>query len=366
LSYAAARTVTGIIIEPIRHSLETAWGTLRHSPRQDNTAAWPRGRPPARVLYNGLPMAGARALHSLRAPARAAGPSIRPLRGPLRTGFSLVELIVVIVITGIIASVVGLFITGPIQGFLDLSRRAGLVDSAQLALTRMGRDLRGALPNSVRVSGDAIELLLTADGDRYRVEGPGTAADRLQLTAADGSFNTLAALSPPDPVPPVGTPYGVRGALAIYPLQQAGANPYSLADGVMTAFGDITVTPVTHGAATEYQVSLTAGASPPGAQRFPFDSPTRRVYLVEGPVTYHCNPPQLLRYDGYGVTAIQAVPPAGTPIVIATNVRACSFRFDPGTAQRNAVVSIALSLAEDAALEERVRLIRQVQVGNAP
>src|SRR5688572_22861060 len=96
-------------------------------------------------------------------------------------GFSLVELVVVIVITGIIASVVGLFITGPIQAFLDQSRRAALVDTAQIALTRMGRDLRGALPNSIRVdgSGNALELLAALDGDRYRVESPGTAADRL-------------------------------------------------------------------------------------------------------------------------------------------------------------------------------------------
>lgn len=292
-------------------------------------------------------------------------------RAPLRPGgFSLVELIVVIVITGIIASVVGLFITGPIQGFLDLSRRAELVDAAQLALTRMGRDLRGALPNSVRVSGNAIEFLLATDGDRYRVESSGsdTAADRLQFNVADDSFNTLAPLSPPDPVPALGTPWRLTGvALAIYPLQQAGANPYVLADRVMTRFGDLDVTPVANGAATEYRVSLTsAGATAVGAHRFPFDSPTRRVYLVGGPVTYYCNPPQLLRYDGYGVTAVQAVPPAGTPTVIAGKVRACAFQYAPGTAQRNAVVSVALSLADDAALEERIRLIRQVHVGNAP
>lgn len=274
----------------------------------------------------------------------------------------------VIVITGIIASVVGLFITGPIQGFLDLSRRAELVDAAQLALGRMGRDLRAALPNSVRISGSALELLLTLDGDRYRVEPDGAAADRLQFAAADDSFNTLAALSPPDPVPALGTPWRLGGvALAIYPLQQAGANPYVLADGVMTPFGDLDVTPVANGGATEYQVSLTsAGAAAPGAHRFPFDSPTRRVYLVDGPVTYYCNPPQLLRYDGYGVTAAQAVPPSGTPVVIVANVRACAFQYAPGTAQRNAVVSIALSLADSAALEERIRLIRQVHVGNAP
>ena len=281
-------------------------------------------------------------------------------------GFSLVELIVVIVITGIIASVVGLFITGPIQGFLDTSRRAELVDGAQLALTRMGRDLRSALPNSVRISGNALELLATTDGDRYRVEtsGADTAADRLQFNAADDSFNTLGALGSDEPAPTAD--YDFTGALAIYPLQQAGANPYNAADGVMTPFGDIEVEPVTNGTAAEYRISLTSGSPAPGAHRFPFDSPSRRVYAVSGPVTYYCNPPQLLRYSGYAVTAVQAVPPAGTPTVIAGNVRACVFGYDPGTAQRNGVVSIALSLADDAALEERVRLIRQIHVNNAP
>src|SRR5688572_23243570 len=71
-------------------------------------------------------------------------------------GFSLVELIVVIVITGIIASVIGSFIAGPIQGFFDQARRAALVDAAQLALLRMGRDLRAALPNSVRIDSGAV------------------------------------------------------------------------------------------------------------------------------------------------------------------------------------------------------------------
>jgi MSHA biogenesis protein MshO len=292
-----------------------------------------------------------------------------PLRERRGRGFSLVELVVVIVITGVIASVVGLFITGPIQGFLDQSRRAELVDAAQLALTRMGRDVRGALPNSVRVSvsGDAIELLLALDGDRYRVESPGTASDRLGFGEADATFNTLAPLSPPATLPGIGTPYRVAGALAIYPLQQPGADPYNAADGVMTPVGDIDITPVLNSGQAEYQVSLTsAGGTAPGAHRFPFDSPTRRVFLVDGPVTYHCVPPQLLRYDGYAVTAAQVVPPAGTPTVIVGNVQSCAFAYVPGTAQRNAVVSLAMALADPSAADERIRLIRQIHVGNTP
>jgi len=230
----------------------------------------------------------------------------------------------------------------------------------------MGRDLRGALPNSVRISGNALELLLTLDGDRYRVETPGTAGDRLDFSAADDAFNTFAPLSPPDPVPGVGTPYRVTGSLAIYPLQQAGANPYVAADGVMTPSGNIDITPVVNGAQTEYQVSLTSAPGAPGAHRFPFDSPTRRLFLVQGPVTYLCNPPQLLRYEGYGVAAAQPVPPAVAGTVIVGNVQSCAFQYSPGTSQRNAVVAIALALADPNVPDERIRMIRQIHIGNAP
>jgi MSHA biogenesis protein MshO len=218
-------------------------------------------------------------------------------------GFSLVELIVVIVITGVIASVVGLFITGPIQAFIDQSRRAELVDSAQLAMGRMSRDLRAALPNSVRISGTALELLLTVDGDRYRTETPGGQDDRLNFTGPDTAFNTLAPLRLP------GGAASLTGSLAIYPLQQDTADPYDVTDGVMTAAGTITLGTTANSGQTEGRVVMPS-------HRFKFDAPSRRVFLVTGPVTYLCNPPQLLRYDGYAVTGAQVVPPGGTVSVI--------------------------------------------------
>jgi MSHA biogenesis protein MshO len=293
----------------------------------------------------------------------------RPQAASTEQGFSLVELVVVIVITGIIASVVGLFITGPIQAFLDQSRRAALVDTAQIALIRMGRDLRGALPNSIRTDGSSVlELLATLDGDRYRVELPGTAADRLEFAREDDSFNTLAPLFPQTPLPGIGTFYPVTGSIAIYPLQQgSGADPYS--DDVMTASGNIRITPVDNNGQTEYQVSLiSAGAGAPGAHRFKFESPTRRVFLVQGPVMWQCDlvNQQLLRYDNYSVNSVLSVPLAVTPTIIVGNVQSCAFQYNPGTALRNAVVSVALSLANPASPNERIRLIRQIHVGNAP
>ena len=68
-------------------------------------------------------------------------------------GFTLIELVVVMVLTGIIAVLVGRNITRPVEGFIDLGRRAELVDIAELTLRRMTREIHLALPNSVRVSG---------------------------------------------------------------------------------------------------------------------------------------------------------------------------------------------------------------------
>ncbi len=79
--------------------------------------------------------------------------SAEPHGPPLREskGFTLVEMIMVIVITGIIGGMVAVFLKAPIQQYIDVSRRADMTDIADTALRRIGRDVRLALPNSVQV-----------------------------------------------------------------------------------------------------------------------------------------------------------------------------------------------------------------------
>ena len=67
-------------------------------------------------------------------------------------GFTLVEMIMVIVITGIIGGMVAVFLRAPVQQYMDVSRRADMTDIADTALRRVSRDLRSALPNSVSVT----------------------------------------------------------------------------------------------------------------------------------------------------------------------------------------------------------------------
>ncbi len=99
-----------------------------------------------------------------------------------QSGFSLLELILVIVLLGVLASGAGLLITRPIEAYNDQLRRQQLVDQGEMALRQIARDLRRALPNSVRVTptggGWALEMVNSVDGARYRDEVGGDYTDQ--------------------------------------------------------------------------------------------------------------------------------------------------------------------------------------------
>src|SRR6187402_2561058 len=66
-------------------------------------------------------------------------------------GITLIELVVAIVLIGIIVAATAYFFYPVIQS-VDISARAQLSDEADNALQRVGREVRLAVPNSVRVT----------------------------------------------------------------------------------------------------------------------------------------------------------------------------------------------------------------------
>ncbi len=265
-------------------------------------------------------------------------------------GVTLVELIVVIAITGIITAAVALFIRRPVEGYADSARRSALTDQADTALRRISRDLRLALPNSVRVSGQFIEYIETTGGGRYRAEtGTGGSGNNiLDFTQADpDGFDVLG-------TPPTFTAGAGGSQIVVYNLYSTGATSNAYFTG-----------------ATSNRAALTgAGTIPIAPWLFPAPSPAKRFHVVSGPVTYGCIGGQLIRYSGYSYNEPQQAPPPGAATaVLAGNVAGCLFVYTPGAlTERTGTISIILQVSSLAAsgATEQVLMFQQVQVSNAP
>lgn len=316
---------------------------------------------------------------------------------PRNAGMTLVELVVVIVIAGIIATITTSFIVSAVTGYTDLARRAELVDAAESSLRHLARDVRRALPNSVRVRDAlgntdsvtcnaagtvcAIEMLNTLDGARYR-EGPGQVPGghnhgppqfRLTIGATDSNgFNIVGLFQN------LAVPYSSATArLAIYNQGITGADAYADGDEsqaapslyVMTRPDVTTFSIGDDGGGDEHQILPVTGNF-----RFAYASPSQRVYVVDWPVTYLCSPGPtgtITRYWNYPIRTTQPTDASVAPLVsgssqlLTTPVTACSFTYQPGTDQRGGTITLDITVG-DTASEERVRLLYQVHVDNAP
>jgi MSHA biogenesis protein MshO len=270
----------------------------------------------------------------------------------MASGFTLIEMVMVIVIAGILATMTTRVIVWPVKSYMDLSRRTALIDKAEFALRRMQRDVRRALPNSIRITGGGtvLELLHVTDGGRYRAGvDPSASAtsglcassptgDVLDFTLADTCFQVLGTLTTFNPQVTAGE------YLVIYNLGSASADTYAGNNRTVVSNSSNTNT-----------VKF-------NAFKFPFSSPQQRFFIVDSPVTYQCANNQLLRYAGYAITTSQANPPSGTGQIQADDIASCSFAYDPGTPTRAALVTLAITLTDSEG--ESVQLMQQVHVDN--
>jgi len=281
-----------------------------------------------------------------------------------QSGFSLLELILVIVLLGVLASGAGLLITQPIGAYNAQLRRQQLVDQAEMAMRQIARDIRKALPNSIRVGGGgtALEMVNTVDGARYRDEAGGafTASnDILNFSSGDTDFNLLGQFTRL-------TAFAGDHRLVIY--NTAPSNIYL---DVTANNNPGIVTP----SAANLTLSLNAGEhhiNISSAFQFSQQSPGQRTFVIDGAISYVCNSTanSITRYDSYDYQLTQSTSDvllAALPNVesgrVVSRLSGCNISYDAGTAQRGGIVTIEITLTDAG---ESISLLHQVHVVNVP
>ncbi|MEI8159034.1 MAG: prepilin-type N-terminal cleavage/methylation domain-containing protein [Burkholderiales bacterium] len=281
-------------------------------------------------------------------------------------GFTLVELIMVIVLMGVIGGIMSVFIRGPIDAYISAGRRAALTDVADTTARRIARDIRRALPNSIRPNGaNCLEFIPTKTGGRYRVQD-NLAGDSLDFAISDTTFNRLGSNS----ALPASQQIAQNDLIVVYNLGIAGADAYD----VTTALGSTNWTTVS-AAPTEPAGYVPAETVIPiSGFKFPLSSGSNRFHVVaanEQMVSYVCSGTTLFRAVSTVPTAAASCPTAtagsATVSAIATNVNCpgTSFTYTGPDLQRNALVTMVLSI-QDSSATETVNLQHEVHVDNTP
>jgi len=276
---------------------------------------------------------------------------------PAHRGFTLVELIIVMLILGILSASVSVFIANPVRAYFETIDRATLTEAGNGVIRRITRELQSAVPNSARITTSGattfLEYVPIVDSGRYRYAvsngNDPTGTDPLVVTSAtDNSFQVLG--------PTVNVPAGSQ--LVVLNLGMGNANLY-------TGTNLRTVTSIGPALQT---ISFTPTTVWPG------DSPGYRFSIVNGAVTYACTPNAggtgtLTRYSGYAIQATQPNSTSSAPLSTATSglgladVSSCSFTLGPASVDLNAV-QIALQLTDSNG--ETVSLYSQTHTPNSP
>ncbi|MCH8499967.1 MAG: type II secretion system GspH family protein [Marinobacter sp.] len=257
----------------------------------------------------------------------------------LGRGFTLIELVMVIVLLAIVATISVRFVTLSTLGALDTSARQQRALSAAIVSEQISRELRDALPTSVRASSDGrcLEWLPIVAASSYLDLTIGAVIDEFTAVALPGGRSA-------------------SGRVVVYPYA---GNLY--APG---ASGPVSP-PATLPAGTD---TVTVTLSSP--HQFTSGSPQQRFFVMGSPVTLCQVAGKLFRYRDYGIQSTIATSlPASAPgrEVLATRLvpDSVSFTVTPASLQRAGVVSFAFTL-QDPRSGETTAVSQEVQIRNVP
>ncbi len=273
-------------------------------------------------------------------------------------GFTLVESIITIIIVGIVASTVSLIIGNYLENYDATSRRTMMQTSAQLAIERISREVRHALPNSVCVYNGAC--VSSAESKVYFV----SIKDAGYYQNTTGNYPSM----PKKPLPV--TPISDNEFDIVSESDKANLNATEGVDWI--AVYNINNSNIYSGNNARKIDTLTNIVPAPGEQivrvqldinfSFPLNSPTRRFHIIKPHSTmFFLQGTDLM----WGKSANNFTNPetAVESHLLLQNVSNLSFQFNPGALQRSGLLHIEMTVEDEG---EKIQLIHEAHVYNVP
>jgi MSHA biogenesis protein MshO len=263
-------------------------------------------------------------------------------------GFTLVELVIVIVLLGIVATISTQFVSFSVRGAIDLGDRQQRALQGVVISEQITREVREAFPLSVRANDACLEWL------------PILGATRYESLPSGPDFEEVTILPFGKDIP--------QGALMIV---------YGYGSGQDLLYGYTDPGPI-----SPPVNSVADGATsinftgPEQAHRFRERSPQRRIYAVGGRFSicqgHGTNGRWLYRYSNYshGTDQPTASELAGKAsrtreIMSANLVGSLDLQVTPPSLRRSAVVNFEFELAAPNS-DETTRVNQEVQIRNVP
>jgi MSHA biogenesis protein MshO len=274
-----------------------------------------------------------------------------PLRRGLKAaGFTLIEMVTVILILGIIIVGISSFVIFGTRIFVESSAVDQVLSQSRFGIERMTRDIRRAVPNSMRVltatdgSYQCLELLPISTSTSY-LEAP---------FVPQIAQNTITAIKSIRPI-------NAAQSVLIYPLTNSEIyNPQATTGKrfIVQSVAEIS---------DQLTITLTQSV------RFTEASPLKRLFVADSPLSYcfvnTASNVDLRLYQNYGYKVNQPAPAAmGNGILMAQNVTNTlavnpAVILTPSTLVTNAIVHLQPLFSVNG---ETFQYQHQVQVMNVP
>ena len=284
------------------------------------------------------------------------------------SGFTLLELIIVIIILGVMSVGISGFITLSTQTYLNVTERDELLSSARFAVERLNRELRNAVPNSIRTIVDnntsptkqCIEFIPIKASTVYTdiPVKPDPESNQVSVVSFNISQSTFYSC-------PIAPASNCNDYIVVYPLEESDVYNFDvgLGEGKVSQFKAFPV-------ALDLTDDIwTVPVEPDGGMVFDEHSPTERLYIFDSTVSYCISGIdfELTRHQGNSFNNNQLIPASDDSVLMAENLifdkDELPFTYAEASLQRNAVVQVKLTFDRDG---EVISFDNDVHIENVP